>query len=88
MVTSLRLNEELERLLNAVVQRTGHTQSDVIRVAVKKYCLELLNQSKYSLYDKLTDSNFRPLELNSTDLSTNKETLRRQLRERAARDNS
>ena len=88
MNTSIRLTPELDALLNEAVLKTGKKRSEIIREALETFCLSLAQQSEVSLYQKLKDSHWRPIRSGRSDLSTNKELLRKRMRERAALDNS
>ncbi len=88
MNTSLRLGPELNSLLNKAVLKTGKKRSRIIREALESYCLSLTQQPEGSLYDKLMASNWKPVRTGEKNLSTDKELLRRRMRERAARDNA
>ena len=79
MPTSVRLDPELDRLVERAARQTGHTKSEVIRTGVRAYCEQVLNGGREakSLYDKFAhllesqvgDSNA------PTDLSTNKKYM-------------
>ncbi|HEY9788184.1 MAG TPA: ribbon-helix-helix protein, CopG family [Candidatus Obscuribacterales bacterium] len=88
MNTSLRLSEELNSLLNNAVLKTGKKRSQIIREALETYCLALDLQSEGSLYDRLIAGNWEPVKTGISNLSTDKDLLRRRVRERAARRNA
>ena len=89
MVTSLRLPQELDLLLDAVSKQMGQTRSEVIRAAIEKYCREVTSESTYSMYDRLMQAGFRPGKSNSKDrdLASNKEKQRKIISERITRNN-
>jgi hypothetical protein len=72
----VRLDPELDRLVEAAASRTGQTKSDVIRTGVRAYCERVLNggQEAKSLYDVLAPllESQVPDPNAPTDLSTNK----------------
>jgi len=88
MNTSIRLSAELNVLLNKAVLKTGKKRSRIIREALETYCRTLTQQPEGSLYDKLMVGGWKPIRSGIGNLSTDKELLRRRVRERAARDNS
>ncbi|MBX9879599.1 MAG: hypothetical protein K2Y22_14170 [Candidatus Obscuribacterales bacterium] len=88
MNTSIRLTAELNVLLNKAVLKTGKKRSRIIREALETYCRSLMQQPEGSLYDKLMAGGWKPIRTGIRNLSTDKELLRRRVRERAARDNS
>lgn len=88
MNTSLRLSQQLHVLLNKAVLKTGKKRSQIIREALESYCLAITQEPEGSLYDKLAAGNWRTIKTGVGNLSTDKELLRRRIREKAARDNS
>jgi hypothetical protein len=51
MPASVRLDAELDRLVQAAAQRTGQSKSEVIRIGVRAYCEQLLNGQELTAYD-------------------------------------
>lgn len=78
MVSSFRLTDADEKLLDLASKRTGKSRSELVRAAVQSYCRNLVSGPKRSLLDRLTDSGFKPEKGRYTNLSSNK-TLQRKL---------
>jgi len=51
MPASVRLDSELDQLIEAAAQRTHQTRSAVIRAGVRAYCEEVLTEGQPSHYD-------------------------------------
>ena len=82
MPTSVRLDAELDQMVEAVASRTGQTRSDVIRRSVRSYCERVLDglataEEPKSLYDKFAHIlESAPADPNApADLSTNKKYM-------------
>ncbi|HEY9784939.1 MAG TPA: ribbon-helix-helix protein, CopG family [Candidatus Obscuribacterales bacterium] len=88
MATSFRLDDELERMLEDAIKRTGLTRSQVIRSALSKYCAEILSETEGTPYERLLAAGFRPIDDNEQpDLAGNRGERRRRLADRARADN-
>lgn len=85
MSTAFRMSPELEKLVQAACDSVGKSRSEIIRLALEKYCLELTKEKQLSWYDVLKSSDFKPIRSGRSDLSTNKELLRKRIVERAKR---
>lgn len=88
MASSFRLDPQLEWKLAKATEQIGCSRSEIIRLAVDKYCEEVLAGSEMTPYERLMASGFEPLDLAiDSSLSGNKRLRREKLRERAIRDN-
>lgn len=88
MTSSFRLDPELESLLQRIISSTGQTRSQIIRLALSKYCSELVAATDKNPYQRLMEAGFQPIDDgDDKDLSSNQEIRRKKLRESAARDN-
>ena len=50
MIVSVRLDEELERLLRRACKVLGHTKSDVVKASLREYCERALRQRELPPY--------------------------------------
>lgn len=77
MVSSFRLSQSDERLLELAAKRSGKSRSQIVREAVQMYCKTLAAQPKRSLYDRLLESDFQPVDGLYPNLSSDKKLQRR-----------
>ncbi len=85
MTATVRLSNELEAVLTAVVKVSGKRRSEIIREALSAYCELLLEENRLTMYDQLTKSDFKPANSGLKDLSTNPEYLKKVINERNRR---
>jgi hypothetical protein len=85
MIQTLRVDKDLNALIGGAASAVGKTRSEIIRIAIEQYCRQVLADNKKSAYDKLVEGGFEPLVIGPADLSTNKERLRTNIRERFKR---
>lgn len=88
MVSSFRLTNVEERLLEVAVRRTGKSRSEIVRLAVQSYCQQLIDSAGQTPYERLMSSGFEPVDLGETDLSYNKKKQRRLINERLSKSHS
>ena len=88
MVSSFRLNDEDEKLLNRIAKKTGKSRSQLVREAIQTYCSGLTTQTKRSLYDRLIESGFKPAKSKYTDLSANKDLQRKLIGEKVSKNSN
>ena len=82
MVSSFRLSDNEERLLDLLSRRTGRSRSEIVRQAIQMYYKKLAEENSRSSYDRLVESGFEALSSGIGDLSYNKEKQRKIILER------
>jgi len=87
MVSSFRLSNKEEQILQLLSKRTGKSRSDIVRAAIQNYYASLSSSQNKSSYDRLMDSGFKPISSGVGDLSHNKEKQRKIILERLKKDN-
>jgi hypothetical protein len=91
MSTTFRANKKLEELLSEAAELTGKSRSEIIREAVEQYCTTIVSQfgEDMSWLDVLKTTGWKPTKSGLPhDRSTNKEYLKKVIRERANRRSS
>lgn len=82
MVSSFRLSEKEERLLENLSKTTGKSRSEIVRLAIQMYHENQVEESSRSSYDRLVAAGFQPLSSGIGDLSHNKAKQRKIILER------
>lgn len=55
MMVSIRLDEELERLLARTAQALGRTKSDIVKASLREYCQRALEERRARPYELVED---------------------------------